>query len=485
MREWLRAVRESDRAAKLYGILALAVTLHYLIVYLERYLIWSGHEPMFNALRALHAVLICVMLALFALKLTRGFPPETWLLAAFCGWMLITRLINRDYTLYGSLYFSAVCVGVFAAGFYLRPGQRRRMLDVFAAIVGGYLFLVSAMGLLVWFGGKDSFPVIARFISNNPFSGVKNIVFFNTVHNMSAAWFAVSLFLSAYEWKACKDRRWRIPIALHMAMMFVVIGLQHCRSIQVACSVGAGMLAVLAVLPRLTGKKLPIQIAAVTAIAVLGLLLCFKGLSLCGDAFVKGLKVSQSEVETYLAEQAEIEKLLSEEEKAAYAESRQAASEAGADSRSFLRDALTLTERTDIWKAAFKLMREDRHAALFGQREETMMEAVNSRGNYIEVKQHTHNLFIQAMVLTGIPGALLLLAFVCLQLFRMVRGYFDASGKMRAEDKVLLVLPAVLLVYGMAEVLLNRLVGFASLSYLLSAGIYTEFYREAFKKIRT
>ena len=41
---------------------------------------------------------------------------------------------------------------------------------------------------------------------------------------------------------------------------------------------------------------------------------------------------------------------------------------------------------------------------------------------------------------------------------------------------------AVLLLYGMAEVLLSRLVGFASLSFLLVSGIFTEIERRAFHK---
>ena len=219
MRERMRTIRQAQSLNWLYGLLALLVTLHYLIVYAERYLIWTGHEPIFNTLRMLHALLIVLMLILCVLKLRRGMPPEFWLLAAYSAWVLLTRVINRDYTLYGSLYFSAVCTGVFAAGWYLSPQQRRRLLDLFSGIIGAYLFLISILGLLVWFGGNDAFPTIARFISKNPFSRVKDISFFNSAHNMSAAWFMVSLFLAAYQWTICKNRRWRAPLLLHTVIM--------------------------------------------------------------------------------------------------------------------------------------------------------------------------------------------------------------------------------------------------------------------------
>ena len=479
MRERMRTIQQAQSLNWLYGLLALLVTIHYLIVYAERYLIWTGHEPIFNTLRMLHALLIVLLLILCALKLRRGMPPEFWLLAAYSAWVLLTRVINRDYTLYGSLYFSAVCAGVFAAGCYLSPQQRRRLLDLFTGLIGAYLFVISILGLLVWFGGSDAFPGISVFISKTPFGGVKDIVFFNTVHNMSAAWFLVSLFLAAYEWMTCADRRWRFPLALHMAMMLVMISLLHCRSIQVACSIGVGMLAVLAVLPHVQRKQLALRVSAVFLTAVLGVLVCFEAISLCGDVFAKGMKISESEWASFYAQQAEREKQTTATSQAPVQAPAQPDAPAS-DSRSFLHDALTLTERTLIWEAAFKLAAEDRHAALFGQAEENMMDAVNAHGNYNEVKQHTHNLLVQAMVLTGVPGALLLLAFVCLQLVRMIRAYFDASGSILQADKVLLVLPATLLVYGMAEVLLNRLVGFASLSFLLSGGIFTEFEREAF-----
>ena len=474
MRQRMRTIQQSERVSGLYGLLALLVTLHYLIVYAERYLIWTGHEPLFNGLRVVHALLIVLLLLLCVLKLRRGMPPEFWLLAAFCGWVLITRVINRDYTLYGSLYFSAVCFAVFAVGNYLTPEQRRRLLITFSAVTGAYLFFLSVWGLVIWFGGSDAFPTVAAFISKNPFSKIKDIVFFNTTHNMSAAWFLVSLFLSAYVWTETKERFWHVLLAVHMALMLVMIALLHCRSIQVACSIGSGMLAALYVLPRLREKKLAVRSTAIVLTALFGLLICFEAISLCGDLFAKGMKISQREWDTYYTEQAEKGNPLQ-------AQSAAPGVSSSSDSRSFLHDALTLTERTLIWEAAFKLAGEDAHAALFGQAEEHMMDAVNARGNYKEVKQHTHNMVIQALVLTGIPGALLLIAFVMLQLVRMIRAYFDMTGRIGMEHKVLLVLQAVLLLYGMAEVLLSRLVGFASVSFLLSGGIFTEIEREAFQ----
>ena len=85
-------------------------------------------------------------------------------------------------------------------------------------------------------------------------------------------------------------------------------------------------------------------------------------------------------------------------------------------------------------------------------------------------------------MMTGIPGALLLAAFALLQLIRMVRFYFAPPERVRAADKVLVAFLAVLLLYGMAEVLLSRLVGFASLSFLIVSGIFTEIERSAFQK---
>ena len=484
MKERLKTIRESARIADLYGLLALWITLHYLVLFAERYLIWTGHEPVFNALRLLHAALIILLLMLFVLKLRRGLAPELWLLAAYCAWMLITRVINRDFTLFASLYFSALCVGIFAAGAYLTGEQRRKLLDCFCAILGGYLFVLSVLGLLVWFGGEDAFPWLASFINVNPLYAVQDIAFFQTVHNMSASWFAVAFFLLAYEWTACENHLWRIPIAINMALMLVMISLLHCRSIQVATSVGVGMLAVLAVLPRLRGKSIPIQAAVIVFAAVLGLLLCFKGTGVCADVCAKGLKVSQNDLRDY--EQIHAQALKDAKETELPEQGRETPEApsvpASSDTRNFLHDALTLTERTNIWQASLRLVRDDRKVALFGQAEENMMDAVNARGDYVEVKQHTHNMVVQALVLTGIPGALLLAAFAVLQLVRMVRFYFAPPETAETADKVLVVFLAVMLLYGMAEVLLSRLVGFASLSFLLVSGIFTEIERRALHK---
>ena len=63
MKERLKTIRESGRIADLYGLLALLITLHYLVVYAERYLMWTGHEALFAALRTGHAGLIVLLIA--------------------------------------------------------------------------------------------------------------------------------------------------------------------------------------------------------------------------------------------------------------------------------------------------------------------------------------------------------------------------------------------------------------------------------------
>ncbi len=473
MKELLQKLHNSERVSGMYGLLALLILLHSLLQYPERFLIWSGHEQIFETLRLCYACLILLLFILFVLKLRKGLSAELLLLMGYSAWMLVTRILVRDYSLFGELYFSALCFLVFAAGAFLRRKARWRLLEASAGLLGGILCVFAILAIVVLYLGEDAVPGLSayvRLLDEEP----PNISFFNIYRTYSASWFALGLFLFASVYFGQKGKSARFLLIPASVLMLFVIVHQNCRSINIAVSFGAAMLCLLWLLPRMRAWKSPARLgAAAVTVCLLGAIF-YKGIGACDEALLRGVVLPRAQTETSGSA------LPSASPQPAAEAKRQSEDEEEPlpirDTRGFLEDVLTLTNRTRIWRAGLETIAEDPSIALFGQKEEGMMERVNKYGNYMEFKQHMHNTHMQALMLTGIPGFLCQLAFSVLLLIRMIRCYFSEETELR--ERILTIFLATAMLYGFMEALLSRALAFPSLWYLLVAGVFVENERE-------
>lgn len=472
MKEQLRKLHNDERVSQAYGLIALLILLHCLLVYPERYLMWTGHTEIFDCLRIYYAVLIFALFLLFWLKLRKGLSPELLFLMAYSGWMLITRIAVRDYSLFGELYFSALCFLVFAAGAFLGREQRWRLLRVSAWLLGAILCAYAVLAVLAVYFEDRLIPGLTSYISVSSLD-VWHISFFNTVSTISASWFGLGFVMFAVLFADCRSRGKRtalLCIPAMLLMLFVVTN-QHCRSVTVAVSIACSMLCILQMLPAMCAwKSLTRAFAAVLLLLILTPAF-YIGMKQCGELFYRASPVI-----------AETNDMVSDlpfpsanTETGGAPEERNTQKQA--DSRSFLFSLLTLTERTTIWKASLKAIAEKPPIALIGQKEEGMMDIVNRHGVFREAapKQHMHNTHMQALLLTGVPGFLCQLAFSLCLLTRMIRCFFSSA---ESREKVLTLFMATAMIYGLAEVVMSRITAFPTLWFLLAAGIFVENERE-------
>ena len=279
----------------------------------------------------------------------------------------------------------------------------------------------------------------------------------------------VALFLAMVQ-LLTTPRKWlKCLLGAFAVLMYAAIAMQHCRSVCVAASVGLGLLSILPVKDRIPFRRRAVRAACMGIAAAAVMLLAYKGFGLCNavvDCIALPPAVSQSSPEP-AGELPEAPRQPAE----AVPESpvQQEAPETGvSDNRNFLRDLMTLTMRTEIWAASIRTTLKSPASLFLGQPEGEIVENLQKFGGLSREVAHTHNTFLQLLSLSGLVGLGIMAAFVCLQLFSAVRIFL---GNQQPAGKILAVLLACLLLYGMLEPLFSYETLFSSVCFMLTAGI--------------
>ena len=139
------------------------------------------------------------------------------------------------------------------------------------------------------------------------------------------------------------------------------------------------------------------------------------------------------------------------------------------DNRNIGKELRTLNNRMYLYKAVIVSFREEPLRMLIGSGDaEDMLYYANYVVQTSQHYEHMHNFLLQVLMMTGIPGFLLVLAFCVLLVIRMVRLFFsDANGK---AEKTLVIPAAGLLIHFMLETGLFTSVDVRGLFFFLMAG---------------
>ena len=97
-----------------------------------------------------------------------------------------------------------------------------------------------------------------------------------------------------------------------------------------------------------------------------------------------------------------------------------------------------------------------------------------------EVKNHMHNVFMQVLMITGIPGLLMFLGWALLLTVKAVKIFFCDYSKAGFEIKVLTLLIAGMFIYNMAETFLIMEFDVPGFALFMLSGIFLSYYYEIF-----
>lgn len=355
---------------------------------------------------------------------------EYRLLLCYMLWVLLTRVLNGDRTLSQSYRFVldlGLMLPFLLLGLTLDRAGRRRLVNLLSVLLGLYFFALGALCILA-FLRRTSFynPItggVLAGVSSTTYFARANIL--DTSPNATAYWFFMPLSLMLYQFFAVRHRLWRIPIVLSALVDWLVICLTFCRSIRLSCALSFALLAAILIGRALTGKGKALRVLAVCAAFLLVLGLSYKACAWAASGV--GLLSRAAESPAEAVETAPAETVyhpaaapvtlsahsLSGGEEAVYSDPRDEAT--GLDSIS--------SERLTVYRAVWQTLREHSRMLLLGCDPDEGMALVNEKLPKPVV--HCHNFLLQCLLLAGLPGFLLILAFCVFLLAAAIRLLFS------------------------------------------------------------
>ena len=297
------------------------------------------------------------------------------------------------------------------------------------------------------------------------------IIAWETNRTISAVWFYLAWCMMAYEFFRCENKLWRIPITLAWLVFHLAIAFCFCRSIKLAVCANTVMLVVLWCLQKLRTRSKGLRTALIVVLAAASFLLSYKSFDLMTGA----AEFVYNQLDTDIERTSDMffgpNYLRRNEEYQTFSDNRDMDYTVG-----------KLSGRSAIYKSVIPALKAEPRRILIGKLSHKVMDYAHTVLDYPYF--HIHNYLLQVLLLTGLPGFLLVLAFSVLLVIRCVRLFFSGA----ALTEKLLVLPiSGIFMYGMLETILftdsadqRALTDFRELFFFLLAGFVLAAYYEQF-----
>ena len=466
--------------------LALAVFFLYLF-----YMLSQVNFYLYQSLRGTCYLVAVPVVVAGTLYFYRGKQLEYRLLLAYWLWFVLSRMLNHNLALTEDQYLwfdMSLILPFFALGLVLDAEGRRRFLNWLSAAVGGYHFLLGLFAISAFVLNKIYVnPITEGHLGMVP--GNRRITILDYNANISAFWFMTAFLLMVYQFMACRNRRWRWPIALCALVCYAAAAITYTRSVRIALTVSLAMLAALAVRRRFRGKRsllillLILVFLASSALVYLGFGLTTYTLThLPFSAAAEEMKVSSgAALRGACSPQAEAIPLRS---LVLGAEAVSPPDIGDPSTHSALYNRLNdlSTKRLEIYHCALLTIREDPWILLRGCLSKDAMGLANSVLHRKEPIAHFHNFLIQTLILTGLPGLLLVLAFCVLVVGKGLKLFFSGGEGISPGVKALALSPIAAILYAMFESCLFTDLDIRCLFFFLMSGMLTGSWYDSIRK---
>jgi len=393
--------------------------------------------------------LIISAAAVYFYKAGLGDWVEVRLVVYYAVWMFVTRLLNTDLYLQNELDLVIsrfLCAVVLPAGLLINGAARRRLLDWVVAVYCGFFFVAALFGFFCCLTGCYIYipPENAAFGIEEYwyYKYINYLCLFTTNRTISSLWLYIAWALMTYEFFRCRNKRWRIPIALAWFVFFIAVSLSFTRTVKLVLSVNVSMLVLLWGLKLMDGRRNAIKIPVLTLAMLASLLLGYGAQELAKDgvALISAHTVSSMSREDGAL--IHFHPLVDEE----YGDSGVDFT----DPRDMAESLSNLSYRSEIYATFLPTLRADPIRILRGCYSDKVMDI--PRAILGLPFFHMHNFLLQVFMLTGLPGFLLVLAFTVLLVRRMILLFFSRSVPLCEK---LLTLPLTgMFLYSMFETLI-------------------------------
>lgn len=443
-------------------------------------------------------------LYIFNCRLSGG--TELRLMLIYTVWVFATRLLNRDVYLFidkNLVYSILLSISVFACTVCADKRQREIILKTLSIIIGTWAFALSAAGVFI---------ILTNTYIHIPTENVWITLWLENAHyslnllsmhrNGTSVWLMEGAALMIYQFFACRNKLWRLPIVLAFAVDYAAVAMCHSRTTNIAFSLMIGLLAASLVLRRCADRKNIIRLPAAAAALLIMTFAGYKGMDICLSATsaasektipafealynrverkanpdIFGITIKQSE-ETETASKETFAELNTPAESAQTAATAEETGVNLSETRDFLNDAKTFTGRTKIWRGGIAAIEERPISLLIGDTTKGAMEPICRLFN-LDIG-HMHNYLMQVLRITGLPGMLLVAAISVLIIFKGIRLFFARDNSL-FKAKLLVVPIAAIMLEQMLESGLFTTADIRILVFYFLAGCMLAEYRDAFK----
>ena len=423
---------------------------------------------------------IIAMIALYFWKCGLRGTIEVKLVIWYAVWLFVTRLLNTDYYLeneFDLVLKTFLCAAVLSTGLVLDSAQRRRFFDIVIAIVGAFYFIVAILAIVACFLGiyfyippeHIPFGIETDYL----YAAFYFIAPFGTNRTVSAVWFYIAGCLMVYEFLNCRRKLWRIPIVLAWLVFYIAVALAFCRTIKLAMCVNAAMLVVLGGMKLIKLKNARLKALLIAVLAAASMPLVYKSF----DLTVSATQVAYDWLDP------DIERTSDEYMMSFYTENTDG--QTFGDTRDLKKSVSNMSNRGNIFASIIPTIKEDPMLLLIGKYSHQIMNIPHKYQNYPYF--HMHNYLVQTLMLTGVVGLLLVLAFSVMLVVKMIRLFFSKLPEVTAAVKTLTLPLSGIFIYGMMETVIftncaddRAPTDFRELAFFLIAGIFLGFYYDAF-----
>ena len=340
--------------------------------------------------------------------------------------------------------------------------------------MGGYYFILGVLCIAAFILRVEFVnPITEGLLGIKVADGFERINILDINVCSTACWFMFAFFLMVYQFFACKNKWLRIPIVIAGLVHYATIAMTYTRSAMVytyAKTKKKGVLALLMAVAFLISTPL-----------------CYKGFALVTEGFGSVSRAvladdgQQQEPQQMLQAQDPQMKTLS----AHVQESAPEAPDIFKDPRGWNGDLNSFSSnRIEVYKSAFYAIGKDPSILWRGTLIGDTMTIANEM-LYPRTQPHFHNFLIQVLMLTGLPGLFIIVAFCVMVAVKAIRLFLSRGEKATLGAKVLILPVIAMLCYSMLEACIFTANEIRSLSFYLICGIMLGFYYDVYpRKIR-
>lgn len=449
-----------ESLSKNWAVANMVVVIAIMTLYLFQYLTPTYFSAIWTRF-GYAAVAISTAIYLYHRRLSG--TVEVKLLAFYALWVFITRWLNRDFLLnidLSTVYSVVLSFLIFSAAILLNKEQRSKAMNWACAIIGCYIFILSVIGVFIALTGvtlrvPPEMKYIGLYSQNEGGNGFYTIAYFQCHRNTSAVWFYIGLMMMIYQFFACKRKLWRAPIVVAAISEYVMVSITHSRTVQVAMAFSIALVLFVIVLKYIKSNNKTLSAALLVVLVSVFTFLGYK----VADVTAEGISsLSERTTPAFTQWYKNLDNQISElyfTPAGTYEEETTGGDLT--DTRDFISNAKTLTGRTTIWKSVFSVAKSRPMIMLKGTLSNCLMEEPQK---YISFPAgHMHNSLLEVLMLTGIPGFLLICAFCFVLCIHMLKLMFSKAPTVSISIK-LLTIP----VFGLL------------LDYMMEAALFTDSY---------